>query len=375
MIDSGNVLLLLTCLLLIMLAGYLGEKTKWGQLASAPLIILFISFAIGNLGIMPAQAPTYTQIQSLLVPLAIPLLLFGADLKSVFTESRLMVKAFFLAVASTVLGVFIAATFIDMGELHAQIAGTLAASYIGGSTNFVSTAQAVELAEASIYSAALTADALVAIIFLGLLMALPSVRFISRRFDSHSTHKEPSVKDSEVTEDQPPATELGIALTLTVSAVICALGMGISLLVPIPGMFIIAITILALVVANFAPAGFKRHTPFGFKVGTFFMYLFFATIGLGADLSAVLGAAMHIVLFLLVVVAIHLIIISWLGPLLKLPLPVMLIASSACILGPAPAAAIAASRGWRQLITPGMLAGVLGYAIATFIGIGIAMIL
>jgi len=37
----------------------------------------------------------------------------------------------------------------------------------------------------------------------------------------------------------------------------------------------------------------------------------------------------------------------------------------------APAAALAASKGWKALVTPGILVGVFGYAIATFLGVAL----
>ena len=105
------------------------------------------------------------------------------------------------------------------------------------------------------------------------------------------------------------------------------------------------------------------------------MYVFFATIGFGADLGAMVDVALPMVAFLVILVLVHIILLVWLGARFKFSLAEMMIASSACILGPAAAAALAASKGWRHLVTPGMLVGVLGYAIATFIGITITAIL
>ena len=48
-----------------------------------------------------------------------------------------------------------------------------------------------------------------------------------------------------------------------------------------------------------------------------------------------------------------------------------LVASNACIMGPATAAAIAAGQGWRGLVTPGLLIGILGYVIANFLGVAV----
>ena len=84
---------------------------------------------------------------------------------------------------------------------------------------------------------------------------------------------------------------------------------------------------------------------------------------------------MPILLFILVMVAVHLVLLVAAGRVLRLDLAEVMIASNACILGPAPAAALAASKGWRALVAPAILVGMFGYAIATFIGVGLAALL
>ena len=61
--------------------------------------------------------------------------------------------------------------------------------------------------------------------------------------------------------------------------------------------------------------------------------------------------------------------------LLRMDIAMLIIAANACILGPATAAAMAAGMGWRDLVTPGLLAGVLGYSIATFVGVAVSRVL
>lgn len=87
---------------------------------------------------------------------------------------------------------------------------------------------------------------------------------------------------------------------------------------------------MALLVANFAKP-VVRQVSSEFEIGTLFMYLFFVAIGAGANIAEVLGAA--------------------------------------------PAAALAAGKGWHALVAPGVLVGMFGYAIATFIGVAIAALL
>ena len=61
--------------------------------------------------------------------------------------------------------------------------------------------------------------------------------------------------------------------------------------------------------------------------------------------------------------------------LFKIDLAPAIIGAAAAIVGAAAAAAIASSKGWRSLISPGITVGMLGYALANFIGITLARVL
>ena len=373
LIAADNTLLLLSALVVLVATGFAGEKTRWGRTLSAPLLILLGAMLLSNVGIIPYSAPMYGTVSSVIVPMAIPMLLLRADLKKVFAESGPMLLAFSVAVILTVVGAYVGAFLIDLGEYEAQITGVLAAGYIGGSVNFVATSQAVEFNDSSTYVATLSADAVGAILFLLLLMSLPALGFARRAMPSRFIDVEQNeaidpnahLASDDSSFDLPKAIN-GLALSL----VICAVGQGIVTLFNTPNLFIIIITVLALLVANFGKPLLK-HVQAEFEIATFMMYVFFAVIGAGADLGQVLGAALPATLFLVVLILVHLGLLLLVGRLLRLDLAEAMVASNACILGPPTAAALAASRGWRELVMPGMLVGILGYSIGTFIGVGI----
>lgn len=373
LIAADNTLLLLSALVVLVAVGFAAEKTRWGRALSAPLFILFGAMLLSNVGVIPYSAPMYGTVSSVIVPMAIPMLLLRADLKKVFAESGPMLLAFTVAVVLTVVGAYVGAFLIDLGEYEAQITGVLAASYIGGSVNFVATSQAVEFNDSSTYVATLSADAVGAVLFLLLLMSLPALGFARRAMPSRFIDAEQNeaidpnahLASDDSSFDLPKAIN-GLALSL----VICAVGQGIVTLFNTPNLFIIIITVLALLVANFGKPLLK-HVQAEFEIATFMMYVFFAVIGAGADLGQVLGAALPATLFLVVLILVHLGLLLLVGRLLRLDLAEVMVASNACILGPPTAAALAASRGWRELVMPGMLVGILGYSIGTFIGVGI----
>lgn len=378
MITADQTFALSAVIMVIVAFGLWAERRSWGQKLGGPLLLLAIAMAASNLGLIPYSAPLYGTIAGVLVPMAIPLLLMRADLRTIFNESGPMLIAFIVAAAATVVGAFVGASLIDLGPLEAEIVGTITSSYIGGSLNFVATAEAVGIKDSSIYVASLSADAVGAVIFLLLLMLMPAIRFIRTAMPSKFIGQElsatPLASDVVSTQEAKPFSLANAANGLAVSLVICALSAAMTALMHIESLFILVVTALTLLVANLAKP-IVDHVSSEFELGTLFMYIFFVAIGAGANLGEVLGAAFPIIVFIVVMVLVHLCLLVVVGKWMKLDLAEVLIASNACILGPAPAAALAASKGWQPLVAPGILVGMLGYAIATFIGVALTAVL
>lgn len=377
LIGQDNPFSLLAVIMFVVAVSFMLEKTNWGRKASAPLMILLFSLLLGDFAVIPNSAPLYDSIQGLLVPLAIPLLLFRADLRKVFRESGTMLAAFALATVVTVIGALVGASVVDLGSEGHKIVGVLTASYIGGSANFVATAEAVQFADSSLYTSSLAADAIGAVIFLLALMSLPAITLVNKYVPSayvgKSTFAEVSKEQSGPVLSGQQAMA-GAVSAISLSLLLCWLSSVIAPLLPFAGAFILILTVLSLLVANLG----RKHVAklhFDFEIGTVFMYIFFATVGAGANVVNIFAMALPIILFLIVLVAVHIVLLVLIGGKLKLDLAELMVASSACILGPAAAAALAAGQGWRNLVSAGMLVGVLGYAIATFIGIVLSNLL
>ena len=77
----------------------------------------------------------------------------------------------------------------------------------------------------------------------------------------------------------------------------------------------------------------------------------------------------------IIVLLTHLLVLLATAKLFKLDVFEVIISSAANIMGPSVAAPLAASMGQKKLITPGILTGILGYVIGTFIGVSIALFL
>ena len=94
--------------------GLWAEKTKWGSKISAVVITIFATFILSNLSIIPTEAPTYDIVWAYLVPIAIPLLLFKADLRRIIKEAGPTLLAFVFGAIGTILGTIIAFNIIPI---------------------------------------------------------------------------------------------------------------------------------------------------------------------------------------------------------------------------------------------------------------------
>lgn len=102
------------------------------------------------------------------------------------------------------------------------------------------------------------------------------------------------------------------------------------------------------------------------------MLPFFAVIGAAASPAEAARAGWPVLVFIVALLATHLLLTLAAGAALRLPRRAVLVASNACVGGPATAAAMAAARGWREYAEPAVAAGTVGYTVGTALGCAVA---
>ena len=373
-ISGQNIIALGAVLFGLAWLGFWIDTKPLGKKTSGVVWVIACAMLLSNFKLIPFSSPSYDFVGGTLVPLAIPLLLFKADLRKIFRESGPVMLTFAIASAATVAGAVMGYYLFDLGEIGPKAAGVYTGGWIGGAVNFLAVSQAVEMTPTE-FSVSIGASSMVSNIALLLLIAIPSVGWITRQLPAH----ESAMTAKQTGDDEKHQLSTAFKLThvagaIALSFAICAVASSISNWLSMSQYNILFITILTIVVANLMPK--TMHDLEGdFDLGMLFMYIFFAAVGAGTDVSFFFSAALILFAYGMFIILLHLLIVLLAAKLLKIDVAEAVVASGAALVGPAVTAAIATSRGWRSLVTPGIMCGIFGYVIGTFIGVSVTAML
>ena len=373
LIPADNVFALGAILFCVAWLAFLIDTKPIGKKTSGVIWALGVSMLLSNTGIIPFSSPTYDFVGGSLVPLAIPLLLLKGDLRRIFRESGGVMIFFCIASMATVAGAVIGFYIMDLGEIGPKVAGVYTGGWIGGAVNVLAVSQAVEMTTQE-FSVAISASSVVSMSALMLLIAIPSIGLIKRMVPTQ-VDKSAQVLSIEPEQDETPTLQLThISGALALSFIICALAQSIAQWLQLTQYSILFITVLTIAVANAFPgkmAGLKGD----FELGMLLMYLFFVAVGAGTDAISFIASAFHLFVYGMLIIIIHLALVLFAARVMKVDMAEAIVASSAALVGPAVTAAIATSKGWKHLVTPGIMCGVFGYVIGTFIGVTVTAVL
>lgn len=348
--------------------GFFSERFPLGRKYSGVMLLITLAIILSNLRIIPTAAPAYDAVWEYLVPIAIPLLLFQADLRRIFREAGATLIAFIVGSAAVVAGVIVAITLIDLGSDSPALAGIFTGTYIGGSLNFAAVAEATRFDNDSVLTAAVAADNVITNLHLLVIIFLPGVAAFARLFPSR--HAAGRAEAGEASGDVHVLKQLDVAGLLAALALafgLAAVGISVTDWLGRPEYAILLTTALALLVSTFGQR-IVRHLSGYNEAGNALMFIFLAAIGASADIWLLIEIAPVLFLFALIIVTVHLVLLFSVGRLLRLDIAELCIASAVCVGGPASAPAIASAKGWHDLVIPGVLAGSFGYASGSFIG-------
>ena len=334
----------------------------------------------------PAIGATFTKLQSTVmnvaVPLAIPLMLFNCDFK-LWTKSLpkttwALVTGIAAVIVASISGYFI---FRHHVPEIAKVTGMMAGIYTGGTMNF------------NALGAALNVDRSVMAIVLAFQMVIttPYIFFllgggykIFRKLLPYKdiTHKGRMDEDEVETNDVEnyrgmfeKKNFLGMMKGLGLSVIFLAVGAGLALL--ITGtlnelVVILTITTLSIIASFFKPV---RELPKTFELGMFFILIFSVIVASMFDINSVNGGSLYIGGFVLWIIGVSVGLHLLLCRIAKVSGDLFCVCQVGLLCSPPFVPPIAGAMKNKKVLISGIVVGLVGYAIGTYLGALLAWIL
>lgn len=351
-----------------------------------PVLLLYIlGLILGNVW-KPAGLPGIQDVlSSAMVPLAIPLMLFGCTFRRSETRSQLLalVSGILAVCLAVVAGYFIFGKNIPDGH---KIGGMLTGVYTGGTINLAALKSMLGVSEET-YILLNSYDMIISFLFLIFLMSC-GIRLFRKILPVETFEAATGKEMEEIQKEIDKAGEnpykglftksglkdAGFLLGLTL--VIVGISAGLALLAGDSAFMVVLILMLTTlgIAASFIPS--VKTKRYGYDIGMYFIYIFCIVVASMADISKLdLASGASMLGYLTLVIFGSLILQVIFARILKIDSDTMVISSVAFICSPPFVPMMAAAMKNRRVLVAGLSIGIIGYAAGNYLGFLISRLL
>lgn len=358
---------------------FLAEKFSIIEKIGTVVLAYVAGLLLGNSGLLSEESKAIQEmIATITVPLALPLLLFSADIRSWLKLASKTIIATFLAVFGLLI-IIIAGNsyFADKIPDVWKISGMLVGVYTGGTPNLASIKTALDV-DPQTYIMVHTYDTIISAIFILFLITVGQRFFLLFLKPFKDTAKENT--KSQYSENESSTylsllkkpSILPLLSAIGISMAIMAVGGGISMIVPENISMAIAILIITTlgILISLIPAVNKIETTFHF--GMYLILVFSIDVASMADLSSLNIQSLYLLYYIAIAVFGTLLLQVFLSKIFKIDADTTIIISTTLICSPPFVPVVAGALKNKQVIISGLTIGVLGYAIGNYLGILLA---
>ena len=351
-----------------------------------PVLLLYgLGIIIGNIGLMPGQMAAVQEVLSnAMVPLAIPLMLFGCTFKMKGARSQILalITGMISVTVSVITGYLIFGRNLPEGT---KIGGMLTGVYTGGTINLAALKTMLGVTEET-YILINSYDILVSFLYLSFLLAI-GIRlfrkFLPNTMGEFTQKDEVRIRTEMEKESRKPfkslftrtgAAYVGKLLGLTI--LIAGISAGVALALP-ESMFM-TVFILMLTTLGIGCSFIKKihNMKYSYDIGMYFIYIFCIVVASMADLGELnLAGGLGLLGYLMVAVFGSLLLQVVFAKIFSIDSDMMVIASVTYINSPPFVPMMAAAMKNKDVLIPGLTIGVIGYAAGNYLGFLISRLL
>lgn len=336
--------------------------------AVGPVIILYaLGIAAGLLGL---KSEAQTIISGATIPVAIPLILFGNQLSLTRNKARDISLAFVSCLVASMISVALSYMIFHPG---AEVAGMVAGCVTGGTMNMASVKLALGSDDA-VFVLLNTYDMMVSSVYVLCLLAF-GIRLARKILPVRSGMSSGNAAVGEA-GCKPAAKVIDYVVFLGWAALCCAIAYLVTLLFSKDVFMLVFILVLTALGIMFSFFKQIKARPGSYDMGMYLVYVFSFTVASMADFrnmslaqnASLLGFFACVIFMSLLL---HMV-FSW---ILRIDADTAVIASNAFVNAPPSVPVISSAMKNPDAMTAGLTIGIVGYAIGTYLGIGIAALI
>ncbi len=362
------------------------SRYKWAKAAGTVILAYAVGIIPALFGLTHFEEGTVglsiqKNIMNIAVPSAIPLMLFNCNFK-LWTKSLPKTAAALGGGLAAVLIAIVSGFFLfrnsginDIANVSAMMTGI----YTGGTMNFNALGAALHVDSTTIAT----------VLAFEMIVTFPLIMFIVgggyRLFRKLLPFKDEA---SVVETDDSGSLEHGVEqygdllrgrvflrslVGLAISIGFLAIGAGLSLLITGKlNELVIILTITTLsIIASFSPK--IRNIPKTFELGMFFILVFSVVVASQFDLNSLDSGSLNIGLFLLYIIVVATLLHLLFCRLFKVSGDLYSVALVALLCSPPFVPPVVGAMGNKKVLISGIVIGLIGYAIGTYLGVALAV--
>ncbi len=351
-----------------------------------PIMILYgIGMVVGNLPFLPEQVGTLQDIiPNIMIPLAIPMMLFGCNfsLNETRLQGKVVVSGFLSVCCAVILGYILFGSHIEEGS---KIGGIITGMYTGGTLN-AAAMQAIFKIRSETFVLINSYDIIISFIYFVFLFSI-GIRLFRRIYgEKEQTLSQSDKNDIEqqiAQNKQNPYNKLlsrdgmrQLAKIVLATLIIVAISASSTLL--FPSEWFMVVFILMLTTLGVASSFIKRMRELdaSYDVGMYLIYIFSMAIASMADFSNLdLAGGIYQIAFMSLAVFVSLFLHAILCRIMRVDTDSMIISSVAFINSPPFVPMASAAMKNKKTLVTGLSAGIIGYALGNHLGVIVSQLL
>lgn len=377
----ANILLIIFYLVAPAGVLWICRKSKIFGKIGPVLVLYFLGVIVANINIIPESAAgVQDALSSILVPLAIPMMLFACNFKNFSVKQTLksFIIGIFSVVVMVVVGYFIMGN--GLGEEGPIMGAALTGQYTGGAGNLAAVKMMLNL-DNTTFILLSTCNLIVSFFYLMFLMS-GGVQLARRIVGGKEKRHSDIVNTSEYVDDNPyrdfgkKRVLIQLLKIFGVAALVTVASLGIGKLFKED--YFMIIMILTLTTISLLLSFNKRIKSWdkSYDLGMYLIYIFCFVMASMADLSKIdLISSINILLFQTIIVFGSLFLTIILAKFIKVDADNAVITSDTLINSPICVPMIAATMKNKDVIIVGITNGIAGYAVGNYLAFFLYQIL